>query len=63
LHEKTLKIQEVQERIVMLSGIYNWRFVVDEELLNFEARFTYVMDPASAHPILHHHSSQLPRTL
>lgn len=63
LHEKTLKIQQVNDDIAMLSGIYNWRFVVDEELLNFEARFSYVMNRSKPNPILHHHSSQIPRTL
>jgi len=63
LHEKTLLIQELENRIYTLSGIYNWRFAVDGELLNFEARFSYVIDLSKPNPILHHHSSQIPRTL
>lgn len=63
LHEKTLIVQGLQDELAMLSGIYNWRFVVDGELLNFEARFSYVMDLSKEKPILHHHSSQIPRTL
>ena len=63
LHEKTLLIQELENRIYTLSGIYNWRFAVDGELLNFEARFSYVIDLSKTNPILHHHSSQIPRTL
>ena len=39
LHEKTLIVQELKNPIFSLSGIYNWRFIVDGELLNFEARF------------------------
>ena len=63
LHEKTLIIQELRNQIYSLSGIYNWRFTVDGELLNFEARFSYLIDLSKTNPILHHHSSQIPRTL
>lgn len=63
LHEKTLIVQELQNPIFSLSGIYNWRFLVDGELLNFEARFSYVVDLSRPNPILHHHSSQIPRML
>lgn len=64
LHEKTLMIQELDgQHLFSLSGLYNWRFAVDGELLNFEARFSYVADLSRPCPILHHHSSQIPRTL
>jgi hypothetical protein len=63
LHEKTLIVQELKNPIFSLSGIYNWRFIVDGELLNFEARFSYVIDLSRPNPILHHHSSQIPRML
>lgn len=63
LHAKTLITQEMQNQIYALAGIYNWRFAVDGKVLNFEARFTYVMDLAKPNPIVHHHSSQIPRTL
>lgn len=63
LHEKTLIVQELQNPIFSLSGIYNWRFLVDGELLNFEARFSYILDLSRTSPILHHHSSQIPRML
>ena len=63
LHNKTLLVQAVQNDIFILGGIYNWRFLVDGQLLNFEARFSYVIDIARSSPILHHHSSQIPRML
>ena len=63
LHEKTLIIQNLQNSISILSGIYNWRFAVDGELLNFEARFSYLIDLSKPNPIFHHHSSQIPRML
>ena len=63
LHEKTLFVQALQNETFILIGIYNWRFKVDGELLNFEARFTYVIDLSRLNPIIHHHSSQVPRML
>ncbi len=63
LHEKTLIVQDLPSGVSLLSGIYNWRFAVDGELLNFEARFGYVIDLARPNPIVHHHSSQIPRML
>ena len=63
LHEKTLIVQELQKEFFSLSGIYNWRFAVDGELLNFEARFSYLIDLSKENPIMHHHSSQIPRML
>jgi hypothetical protein len=63
LHEKTVIVQDIQDPIYTIAGIYNWRFSVDGEILNFEARFTFIVDISSPHPIIHHHSSQIPRTL
>ena len=63
LHDKTLNVQAVQNDVFVLVGIYNWSFIVDEQLLTFEARFSYVIDLARPSPILHHHSSQIPRML
>ncbi len=63
LHEKTVVEQTVSERLCTISGIYNWRFEVENEMLNFEARFSYLLDLGSETPILHHHSSQIPRML
>lgn len=63
LHDKTLITQELGNQIYVFGGIYNWRFAVDGEVLNFEARFSYVMDLTKPAPIVHHHSSQIPRTL
>ncbi|HUN24017.1 MAG TPA: DUF4440 domain-containing protein [Anaerolineales bacterium] len=63
LHEKTVQEQILGDSITAISGIYCWRFVIDGELLSFEARFSYLLNLASAHPILHHHSSQIPRVL
>ncbi|MFA5216982.1 DUF4440 domain-containing protein [Sulfuricurvum sp.] len=63
LHEKTLHVQPIKDEICSLSGIYNWRFDVEGEMLNFEARFSYILDISKPRPIMHHHSSQVPRML
>lgn len=64
LHEKTLRIQTlVENQLFTLNGIYNWRFKVDDEVLNFEARFSFIIDLSKSNPIIHHHSSQVPRTI
>ena len=61
--EKYLVVQELQNQIFALGGIYDWRFNVEGEVQNFEARFSYLVDLSKPSPILHHHSSQVPRTL
>lgn len=63
LHEKTVIIQPLKNEIYGVTGIYCWRFLLEGELLSFEARFSYLLDLALYRPILHHHSSQIPRTL
>lgn len=63
LHEKTQAAQQINDDISTLAGIYCWRLAIDDQLLNFEARFSYVFDMSLERPIIHHHSSQIPRTL
>lgn len=63
LHEKTQAVQYVTEEVSTLAGIYCWRLAIDGQLLNFEARFSYVLNLSLDNPIMHHHSSQIPRTL
>jgi hypothetical protein len=63
MHEKTLMIHHAGDEIYLPCGIYCWRFAVDGELLTFEARFSYTLNLALPKPILHHHSSQIPRMI
>lgn len=63
LHETTLTVQSLHDDIHVLVGIYCWRFDVEGELFSFEARFTYILDMKLESPIVHHHSSQIPRVL
>ncbi len=61
LNENTLFVQAVEKEVFVIGGYYDWQFWGDNELLKFEARFTYIIDTAKTNPILHHHSSQIPR--
>lgn len=63
LHENTIRIQKISETMHAVSGIYLWRLTMEDELLSFEARFSFILDVNSKSPILHHHSSQIPRML
>lgn len=63
LHESSFHEQKLTDTISALSGIYAFQFELDEQLLTFEARFSYVIDTARPDAILHHHSSQIPRAL
>jgi hypothetical protein len=63
LHEKPLTVQPLGGSLYAMAGIYCWRLSIEGEPLSFEARFTLLVDLAAPSPILHHHSSQIPRTL
>ena len=63
LHNKALRKHSQCETLHTLSGIYSFEFEVDQVLLSFPSRFTFVMDISLATPILHHHSSQVPTNL
>jgi hypothetical protein len=63
LHPRTVVAQEVAG-MTILTGVYCFHFLVDDEPYHFEARFSLVTgDPTGPSPILHHHSSQIPRQL
>ncbi len=63
VHAKTVHEQTLPPDLSVLSGIYTWKFRVEEELITYEARFSFVMNSKGAAPIMHHHSSQIPRTV
>lgn len=63
LHERPRVITPISGGLQALAGIYRWRFAVEDEPLDFEARFTFVLDLERPASILHHHSSQIPRML
>ena len=63
LHEKTLDCLQIGGQSYVINGNYDFKFSVDGTLLTFPSRFTFVIDLGKESPILHHHSSQIPRTL
>ena len=63
VHQKTIHIQSLQTDIAIISGIYCWKFLVEGELITFEARFSFIVYLNKDMPIIHHHSSQIPRMI
>ncbi len=63
LHPNSVSVREMSDSVAVVSGLYCWRIDMDGEDLSFEARFTFVITPNSEHPIRHHHSSQIPRSI
>jgi hypothetical protein len=63
LHPKTIRTQQLNAILSVVSGIYQWKFNVEDELITYEARFTFVVDITKTSPIIHHHSSQIPRMI
>ncbi len=63
MHQETLRKAELNNHQFIMTGIYSFHFIVDEADLTFPSRFTFVLDVSQEKPIIHHHSSQIPRTL
>jgi len=63
LHEKTFACQSLGDGFSVASGIYCFRMEADGESLGFEARFSCTLNSTLVAPIIHHHSSQILRTL
>ena len=63
LHTETVRKTETGDGTCILTGIYSFHFAVDDANLTFPSRFTFFLDTSRERPILHHHSSQIPRNL
>ncbi len=63
MHEKPRLVNAAGGAMYTMAGIYRWHFAVEDTPLNFEARFSFVLDFERPAPILQHHSSQIPRML
>ena len=63
LHEKTLVSLALTDSVHSMSGIYCWQMEIEGDPLSFEARFSVVLNLQATEPIVHHHSSQVPRML
>ncbi len=62
-HDEDQNCLQVDKRIAVVNGTYDFKFNVDDALQVFPSRFSFVIDLSIDSPILHHHSSQIPRTL
>jgi hypothetical protein len=63
LHKKTVHEQAISGTWVVISGLYRWKMTVEGERISYEARFSFLLDPRQDKPIIHHHSSQIPRMI
>lgn len=63
LHAETVKTLKAGDSTYVVMGIYSFHFNVNEAQLTFPSRFTFLLDMSRKSPILHHHSSQIPRAL
>ena len=63
LHKDTVDAFHLAGQLDLAIGVYSFTFEVDRTLLTFPARFTFVLDLGRSAPILHHHSSEVPRML
>ena len=61
LHDKSVRCHAMDEVHEIVCGLYRFTRQVDGIFLNFEARFTFVCNLNIPNPIVHHHSSQVPR--
>ena len=59
--QQSIVTQRFSDNLQAISGIYRWRLGTDDKAMAIEARFTFILDLSISSPILHHHSSQLPR--
>ena len=63
LHDDTVDAFHLADQLDLVFGVYSFAFEVDRTLLTFPARFTFVLDLGRSAPILHHHSSQIPKMI
>jgi hypothetical protein len=61
LHTGTLSKTEIGENKYIMTGTYSFHFVENDANLTFPSRFTFILDISKERPIIHHHSSQIPR--
>ena len=57
-HPETVEVQDLPQGVYSISGFYDWKFSNGDHV---EARFTFTVDVEDPVPILHHHSSVLPK--
>lgn len=61
LHPETLRKVELGDNIFLMTGLYTFHLIADDAQDAVPSRFTYVIDIKREKPIIHHHSSSIPR--
>ncbi|MGD8342488.1 MAG: DUF4440 domain-containing protein [Desulfobacterales bacterium] len=61
LHPETLNEVRAGEAIECVSGNYTFSYEAEGKIQSFASRFTFVINAVKEHPIIHHHSSQVPQ--
>ncbi len=59
-HTNSISEKQVGENIYLLSGKYYFYILENEKI---PARFSFLVNPYSDNPIMHHHSSQIIKNL
>lgn len=62
IHPDTLRKHEIGENKYIMTGIYSFHVLSEDESHEYPSRFTFILDTARDRPILHHHSSRIPGT-
>ena len=62
LHPETLNEYRAGEAFVCVSGNYTFSYEAEGKIQSFASRFTFVINAVKDHPIIHHHSSQVPQS-
>ena len=61
LDHDTLTEYHLSETVTCICGQYTFSYEENAAVQIFPSRFTFVVDKTKNHPIIHHHSSQIPQ--
>ena len=61
LQPDTLIEYRIGETVECVCGKYTFSYEAEGKLNSFASRFTFVINTMKVHPIIHHHSSQVPQ--
>ena len=61
LHADSICAHQIGNTAECVCGHYTFSYEVDGKIQSFASRFTFVIDANNDHPIIHHHSSQIPQ--
>ncbi|MBW2412840.1 MAG: nuclear transport factor 2 family protein [Deltaproteobacteria bacterium] len=61
LQPETLTTYRITDAIECISGNYTFSYEIKGKIQSIASRFTFVINAIKDHPIIHHHSSQVPQ--